>query len=205
MQYNPGNYEKYMTKNPLKRKMVDRLNAKIIKYVAELCRNAATSGKKVSILDAGCGEGFVSDLLYRNIDNICVTGLEYTEEALAIASQINNDIHFMKGDIYQMPFGERSFDIVLCTEVLEHLENPEMALRELARVARYAVFLTVPNEPWFCLGNLLALKNISRLGNPVDHINHWSYRKFVRYTATVLNGEQRSTGSFPWTIVICRK
>lgn len=33
MQYNPGNYEKYMTKNPLKRKMVERLNKKIVGYV----------------------------------------------------------------------------------------------------------------------------------------------------------------------------
>ncbi len=45
MQYNPGNYEKYMTKNPLKRKMVERLNKKIVGYVQQILRT--DRGKKI--------------------------------------------------------------------------------------------------------------------------------------------------------------
>lgn len=206
MQYNPGNYEKYMTKNPLKRKMVERLNEKIVNHIARLCAEA--DKEKVKILDAGCGEGFISDLIYRNVENIQITGLEYTEEALKIARQMNQNIIFVQGDIYQMPFEDNAFDIVLCTEVLEHLEKPDSALQELARVAEHTVFLTVPDEPWFCMGNLFALKNVSRLGNPIDHINHWTYRGFVKYITSqniCSIGGGRSDRSFPWTIMICRK
>lgn len=205
MQYNPGNYEKYMTKNRLKRKMVERLNEKIVNHIKCLC--AEVGKEKVKILDAGCGEGFISDLIYRNVENVQITGLEYTEEALKIARQMNENITFVQGDIYQMPFEDNAFDIVLCTEVLEHLEKPDLALQELARVAQHVVFLTVPNEPWFCMGNLLALKNVSRLGNPIDHINHWTYRSFVKYITKqniCLAGKQGET-SFPWTIMICKK
>lgn len=181
VQYNPGNYEKYMTKNPLKRKMVERLNEKIVNYIERLCTEI--NKEKVKILDAGCGEGFISDLIDRNVENVQITGLEYTEEALKIARQMNQNITLIQGDIYSMPFEDHAFDIVLCTEVLEHLEKPDLALQELARVAEYTVFLTVPDEPWFCMGNLLALKNVSRLGNPIDHINHWTYRGFAKYIA----------------------
>ena len=207
MQYNPGNYEKYMTKNPLKRKMVERLNEKIVSYIAELCTTIGKEKEVVKILDAGCGEGFITDLIYQNVKNVQITGLEYTEEALEIARSMNENIQFVQGDIYQMPFEDNAFDVVLCTEVLEHLEKPTEALHELARVAGHTVFLTVPNEPWFCMGNLLALKNVSRLGNPIDHINHWTYGRFVKYITAQYKDfeEKQSSKSFPWSIMICKK
>lgn len=120
-----------------------------------------------------------------------------------------------------MPFENAAFDIVICSEVLEHLQYPGRALRELARVSGNMLLLTVPNEPWFCLGNLFALKNIQRFGNPIGHINHWTYRGFVKYINALFSdrykksakgvpimfggGYSESTRSFPWTIVLMRK
>lgn len=200
MNYNSGNYDKYMSKNPLKKHMVNNLNKNILKLIKELRGEG-----KLKLLDAGCGEGFISDLLYHEVDNIEITGLEFTEEALEIAKSMNNGVHFMQGDIYNMPFADKYFDVVLCTEVLEHLENPDAALKEISRVARNAVLLTVPNEPWFCMGNLLVLKNVRRLGNPIDHINHWTYIKFVNYIKKTLGDTCISLGSFPWTIVLWKR
>ena len=194
MQYNPGNYEKYMTKNPLKRKMVERLNKKIVGYVQQICEQIREKDKDkvVKILDAGCGEGFITDLLARNVENVELIGLEYTREA------------FVQGDIYAIPFEKNEFDLVLCTEVLEHLERPDRALRELTRVASHTILLTVPSEPWFCMGNLLTLKNVSRFGNPIDHINHWTYGGFKKYVHSLTEGGQIYSRSFPWTIAVCR-
>jgi len=73
--------------------------------------------------------------------------------------------------------------MVLCTEVLEHLENPEKGLKELIRVSSKYILLSVPNEPFFMLENLVRLKNVSRLGNDIEHINHWTFfgfRKFLK-------------------------
>ena len=73
---------------------------------------------------------------------------------------------------------------------------------ELIRVTDSYLLLTVPNEPWFCLGNLLALKNIKRFGNPVDHINHWTFKKFKNFTQKYLSNNILYTTSFPWSLAL---
>lgn len=204
MEYNSGNFDKYMSKNPLKRKMVMRLNDKIIRISRELVNEIESCNNKVRVLDAGCGEGFITNLLVSNIANIEAVGLEYTQEALEIAQKSNSSIQWMRGDIYQLPFEDNAFDIVICTEVLEHLSDPCMAISELKRVCKKYVLLTVPNEPWFCMGNLIAFKNILRLGNPIDHINHWTYRAFQKFLGKEL-GNCTYGRSFPWSMAIWKK
>lgn len=111
MEYNRGNYDKYMSKNPLKRKMVRKLNDKIIRINSDLVDKVAPHAHPARILDAGCGEGFITNLLVSNIANIEVTGLEYTREALEIARKSDSSIQWIQGDIYQLPFEDEFFDI----------------------------------------------------------------------------------------------
>lgn len=199
MGYNRGNLEKHMTKNPLKRWMVHKLNEKIVDCISKY--TSLLEDKTPTILDAGCGEGFIDVLLLKSLVNVNVVGLEFAEEAIRIAREMNPSIQYLQGDITKMPFEDRSFDIVICTEVLEHLEKPDVALKELIRVAKKFVFVTVPHEPWFCLGNLLVLKNVSRLGNPIDHINHWRKKSFQSFLYKQENGGVwKVGGSFPWII-----
>ncbi len=49
------------------------------------------------------------------------------------------------GDLEAMPFLDKSFDIVICSQTLEHVDNPEKACAELVRVGRSG-FITAPNE-----------------------------------------------------------
>lgn len=132
LQYNSGNYEKYMTKNPLKRKMVKRFNRKLLQIIADEISTMESS--KIEILDAGCGEGFIDAIILEKFPNVQITGLEYNEEALEIACEMNEEITYLNGDITNMPFKEDFFGLVICTEVLEHLENPQKAMNELIRV-----------------------------------------------------------------------
>lgn len=198
MEYNTGNLEKYMTKNPLKKKMVQKLNEKIADDVGRYILSLGL--EEPMILDAGCGEGFIDALLLERFSHVNITGLEFTEEAIKIARQMNPTAEYIQSDIVKMPFGDHTFDIVICTEVLEHLEKPKAALKELIRVAKKFVLITVPHEPWFCLGNLLVLKNVSRLGNPKDHINHWTKKSFQRFLQEEKLGEWKIGGCFPWVI-----
>lgn len=181
VEYNTGNIEKYKSKNPLKRSMVERLNYRILDIVGNIINNKAD----VRILDAGCGEGFIDRLIIDRYPGVRITGLEFTKEAITIAKATNPSVEYIQGDVCNMPFKDRSFDFVLCTEVLEHLQDPEKAMKEIMRVSTGRFLITVPNEPWFCIGNMIVLKNISRLGNPIDHINHWtkgSFTDFLRKT-----------------------
>lgn len=195
VEYNRGNIEKYESKNPLKRTMVKNLNKKILNYVDSIIGN-----KSVKILDAGCGEGFIDKLLVNRLHNAEILGLEFTKEAIAIAKDTNPSVKYVQGDICEMPFEDNTFDLVICTEVLEHLPNPEKALSELKRVSNGNLLITVPHEPWFCMGNLLVLKNVTRLGNPIDHLNHWTKKSFSRFLKNAKMGEWLIDGSFPWII-----
>ena len=137
VEYNSGNYDKYNSKNPLKRWMVKRLNAKILTFLNDYIKTAGVpENREIRVLDAGCGEGFISNLIYNNIKNVEVVGLEYTSEALQVARELNENITYIQGDIYRMPFEAGSFDLVLCTDVLEHLTDPEKAVGELLRVSK---------------------------------------------------------------------
>jgi ubiquinone/menaquinone biosynthesis C-methylase UbiE len=83
------------------------------------------------ILDVGCGKrpcGHVNTDLY----------LERLDP-----SRIRN---FVKSTIYALPFPDRMFDMVVCREVLEHLDDPLSALKELIRVAKRIVIVEVPHR-----------------------------------------------------------
>ncbi len=200
--YNEGNFAKYTSKNPLKRMLVDNLNRKIVAQVAHMAAPVSKGRKPVKILDAGCGEGFIDKILRERIDDIEITGLEYTSEALTVARAMNPQVHYVQGDIYKMPFADGEFDIVICTEVLEHLQDPDKALKEINRVSSGKILLTVPHEPWFRLGNVLVGKNLTRWGDPIDHVNHWGKLEFLRFCRENVPADwQLIPGTLPWTMV----
>ncbi len=92
-----------------------------------------------TVLDVGCGDGAVTNPLVEN--GLEVTGIDASEVALA---------HFrgrpVVDDIEQLPFGDDSFDALICAEVLEHLPKRvyTRALPELERVARKVIIITTP-------------------------------------------------------------
>ena len=202
MNYHSGNYKKYISKNLLKRKMIEKFNLKLVSVIKEILDNLELRNRDAVILDAGCGEGFIDHVLFKNFSGIEIKGLEYTEEALCIAKKMNPQAEYIQGDICNMIYEDDSVDIAVCTEVLEHLRDPDKAVYELLRVARKYVVITVPEEPWFCMGNIMSFKNIHRLGNPIDHINHWTYREFREFIGSHFKGKADFGRSFPWSIAV---
>ena len=72
----------------------------------------------MSILDVGCGSGFLSRLLAKSLSEVRVIGLEADEEMLSLAEQlleidgVENQISLQKGDAYDLPFPDETFDLV---------------------------------------------------------------------------------------------
>ncbi|GBD99329.1 putative S-adenosylmethionine-dependent methyltransferase/MSMEI_2290 [bacterium BMS3Abin07] len=98
-------------------------------------------------LEVGCGTGNVSSFLAKA--GYVVTGCELYEEAIKIAWQ---GFKIMKGDANSLPFENQSFDIVGLFDVIEHLDDPVIALKEALRVLKPGgiVSVTVParKELW---------------------------------------------------------
>jgi ubiquinone/menaquinone biosynthesis C-methylase UbiE len=141
------------------------------------------STQPTSLLDAGCGEGFAVDRLAQRLPDVKITGVDLSPEAIAYAqAHFGERARFRTGSVYKLPFSDRAFDTVLCSEVLEHVDDPSTAIRELKRVARNYVIITVPLEPYFQWLNVLGQK----LGLSLDpgHVNFWTkkaFMKFMRY------------------------
>jgi ubiquinone/menaquinone biosynthesis C-methylase UbiE len=192
-----SNYRKHTAANPLQRALIDRFHRKIVAEVVALSPQ--------TFLDAGCGEGFVARQVIDAVPGIELTGCDVSDVALEIATDANPEGRFVVGSLTDLPFPDRSFDVVGCFEVLEHLPGdlPRRALSELARVARRAAVLSVPHEPVFCLANAARGKNLDvrPKGSDPDHKQFWSRSAFG-----ALVGEQfvvqKLDGSFPWTICV---
>lgn len=110
----------------------------------------AVDGKGRSVLEIGCNEGFLSKALIE--DGCQVTSADYSEEQIKKAKEIFG-IDAVQADINNLPWPDGHFDIAVSGETLEHVFNPITALRELFRVAREKVVISIPvGEYW--LGEL---------------------------------------------------
>ncbi len=85
------------------------------------------------LLDVGCGDGRL--LAAAAEAGLTVSGLEVTRQPLALAERAVPEADLRIGDAHELPFDDGAFDLVTFVQVLEHLTNPVVALREAARVA----------------------------------------------------------------------
>jgi SAM-dependent methyltransferase len=158
-----------------------------------------------SVLDAGCGEGFVARRLLSAMPDLTLTGCDVSRDAIEIAARANPAAEFVSGSVLELPFPDNSFDVVGCFEVLEHLEGelPRQGLAELARVARRALVVSVPREPFFCLANVARGKNLAVRppGSDPDHKQFWTQGAFARLVSEQMK-LRKLDSSFPWTICV---
>lgn len=190
----PTNLIKHTSKNPIQKFLINNFFSSLI-YLAK-------SLKADSILDAGCGEGFTMEKLAKFSVGKKIEGIEYSEKAISFGKKLFPNLVFKQANIYDLPYKDNSFDLVVCTEVLEHLEDPAKAIREMLRVSQKYLIISVPNEPFFMLSNFLRGKNLSRLGNDKEHINHWgifSIKTFLEKNGLKI---KQIKYPFPWTIIM---
>lgn len=86
------------------------------------------------ILDIGCAAGTLTNKITRIFPESSVTGVDVYEEAIDFAKKKYPHIKFIKADAHKLPFKENFFDLVVCYETIEHVENPEQVLSEIRKV-----------------------------------------------------------------------
>jgi len=97
--------------------------------------------KNGRILDIGCGSGTYQ----KTTGKSSYVGCELNRQSLKKATKSPN-ANYICADATHLPFKDNSFDIVLCSEVLEHLNSPLKAIKELARASKKVIVLTFPDE-----------------------------------------------------------
>jgi 2-polyprenyl-3-methyl-5-hydroxy-6-metoxy-1,4-benzoquinol methylase len=190
-------YDKYGTSNPVAR----RLMAGFMSQLDELVeRTGAREGHEV-----GCGEGELAIRLAR-----CGIRMQGTdafpqvlEEARRRAAAAGVEIDFEASPVEDLGPARHAAELIVCCEVLEHLDDPERALDVLAELARPWLIASVPREPLWRALNLARLSYVGEMGNTPGHLNHWSKREFVRFLTRRFEVIETRSPT-PWTMVLCR-
>jgi 2-polyprenyl-3-methyl-5-hydroxy-6-metoxy-1,4-benzoquinol methylase len=184
--------KKYRAKNPIKRALIRRFVERVSQLFSE-------GPAPESVLEIGIGEGFLSGHLSSLHPKTKFSGVDIQEQDLARLRAKFPHIDARAGNIYDLSALPGGYDLVICAEVLEHLDEPERALDQIVALRPARVILTVPHEPWFMLSNLAMGKNITRLGNDIEHCNHFTVASFRRLLSTRFD-LNRVTTSYPWIL-----
>lgn len=96
--------------------------------------DAAEVAPGMSVLDVGCGPGYVSAAVADR--GALPIGMDFSREMVGIAKRMSPQIEFREGDAQKLPFADASFDRVLANFALLHLANPERACAEACRVLK---------------------------------------------------------------------
>jgi ubiquinone/menaquinone biosynthesis C-methylase UbiE len=191
-----GNIKKHTGWNPLLRLVMGKFYRDLNELIKET--------KARSILDVGCGEGFVTNSIKMSNKNARIEGIDIDQDKINYARKNFPKIKFTLGSIYSIPKPNSSYELVVATEVLEHLKDPVSAIDEMKRVSSKYLLISVPRQPYFRIANLLRLKHLTRLGEHPGHLHSWSENESVNFLSRFVKIKKVETSTF-WTLVLCEK
>lgn len=145
---------------------VDDLNYMFIRHVVVYEHVANKIDAKDIILDLGCGEGYGSNLLSTRASFILGTDYDYDTLHHAKGKYAKNNLLFIQSSGNLQPFKDNAFDVICSLQVIEHIEEDQSYLSEIARTIndKGVVFISTPNK--------LTFSPDSVVGNPF-HIREY--------------------------------
>ncbi len=189
-------YDKAMPRDPISRLILDIFVSRVKRVMENLPARY--------ILDVGCGNGWLTSHLATVQPSATIYALDVSATLLEPSARLPSSAKWVIAAAEFLPFRADTFDVVVATEVLEHLPRPELALQEINRVTAKHALLTVPHEPFWSLGNVLFGRHLRNLGNTPGHLHRWSRRRFLALVdAYFIQVSNRI--AFPWIVVLARK
>ena len=185
-------YDKYQTRNPIARLLMRGF----LDAVAELYTQASPR----SVLEVGCGEGLLAQHLVQQgarPERFEITDVDTSQ----VVTGLDPLITVQQASVYELPYPDDAFDLVVCCEVLEHVEHPTRAMAELARVASRRVLVSTPWEPVWRVLNVMRGRYLREFGNTPGHIQHFTRADLERLASTELRVLERRR-PLPWTILL---
>ena len=144
-----------------------------------------------SVLDAGAREGYYSIQLAEYFDSVTALDL--------VKPTVHHDrVTCAQGDLTALAYPDQSFDVVVCTEVLEHIPAVEKAVSEIKRVAKHAIIIGVPYKQDIRICRATCVK-CGKVSPPWGHVNTFDDKRLetlfepfriVKKVFTGVNAEQ---------------
>lgn len=106
--------------------------------------------QEIKLLDLGCGDGRLVPL-WQALTGAEAHGLDLSPQAMQVAAQQYPFVHYKAGDATSTGYADELFDIIICQEVLEHIEQQDALVTEAARILKKGgtLILTTPNKYYF--------------------------------------------------------
>jgi ubiquinone/menaquinone biosynthesis C-methylase UbiE len=173
--YKSDNHNKWEYDNGLYQKHLER-------YLDTMYGHLKSTGAR-KVLDVGCGEGIVYRAMRERGWSGDWSGFDFSQEAVEFAKQASPEAQWRQASAYEMPYPDKSFELIFSSQVFEHLPNPAGPLRECARVAAKQMLISVPLEPYFRTLTWLSVN--LKIGGDPGHVNFWSPAKFRKFVSQV--------------------
>lgn len=135
------NAQDYLEGHWIKNKVWKRLELPVHQERLRRCAEAVKGGR--TFVDVGCGLGHSTAILRRFCPGEW-TGVEFYDRAVQKASEIFPDIRFIKSLVNGDIAGFGTFDGVVCSEVIEHVEKPDDLIRMIWRITGKRLVVTTP-------------------------------------------------------------
>ncbi len=191
-------FDKYGSASPV----VRRLMAGFERSMIALVEQAAPA----TLLDVGCGEGVLTERFAARLAPGEVVGVDLEDPGLRehwATRRGPSNLRFTAMSAEALRFADGAFGLVCAIEVLEHVADPDVVLREMTRVSGGWLLVSVPSEPLWRMLNLARGAYLGALGNTPGHLHHWTpggLRRLLERHGEVV-AVRRPT---PWTMALVR-
>lgn len=122
---------------------ITRKHLGVIEYVEKAIRLFPSD--KLAFCDAGCGNGIYLKYFLNNHQEMQLFGFDFSEDIVEIAKQ-NTGLEIKAGNLEQAPFEDKKFNIILCTQVIEHMLDDKKAMSELYRMLKPGGYLILSTD-----------------------------------------------------------
>jgi 2-polyprenyl-3-methyl-5-hydroxy-6-metoxy-1,4-benzoquinol methylase len=192
-------FDKYGSKNPIVRMLMNGFFSRFDELLVGL--------PVQTILEVGCGEGVIGARLLTLFPGAAYRGIDVAEDVIREAKQRSPLLTFEVLSVYDLPEHPVGADLVVASEVLEHLDEPARGMDSLCAVPFRYILISVPREPIWRILNVVRGRYLTRWGNTPGHVNHWSKASFVKFLGRYSDHLtlERLVSPFPWTMVLCSK
>jgi len=164
-----------------------------------------------TVLEIGTGTGIIPFSICSKVSSIIATDISTQMIQIAKQKQKESDIKnvdFLVQDSYNMSFADKSFDIVIASNLLHLLYEPEKPINEVKRVLKdNGIFIA----PTFCVGENIKSKIITTVAgvfSGFNVVNKWSINDFKSMLTTnglIIVKALRIDGRFPLAYIVMRK